>query len=169
MKQSIQIKKKYNFTQIKYFAKKFYLRLLHHLIKKGNKYKIEVMFKALSLFIVKLRPFKNSKFKYRFSYLILSFIFTLPSIIVKTKRKGSKHIYMPVPITLKRRLYFSSKWLELSAKTRINKKFYKNLAEEIFATSLQKSLSIKKCLDMHKLAVANKANIKRFKKKKKWN
>ena len=47
-----------------------------------------------------------------------------------------------------------------NAKSKQNTKFYKNLSEEILESAFKKSISFKKCFELHKLAETSLSNIK---------
>ena len=42
----------------------------------------------------------------------------------------------------------------------VDTKFYKNLSEEILESAFKKSISFKKCFELHKLAETSLSNIK---------
>ena len=131
--------------------------LMQYGIKKGNKAKIENVFRSLLFYITKT-PSINNNFK--FKDILKAFVETKPKISVKTKRKGSKNIYLPVTISKKRSKFLSSNWILSNAREKTNKKFYKNLAEELMESSKKNSLSFRKCNDLHKLAEASINNLK---------
>ena len=129
-----------------------YINLIQYAIKKGNKNKVENILRSLLFFIIKNPSIQNT---FNFADIKKAILNTSPKISVKTKRKGSRNIYVPIKITPSRSKFLSSKWIISHAKLKTNNKFYKNLAEEIIDSSKKTSLSTKKRNDLHKLAEAN--------------
>lgn len=134
-----------------------FISLMQYTIKKGNKAKIEKMFRSLLFFIVKNPNIQNN---FKFEDILIACKETMPKISVKTKRKGSKNIYVPCTITASRSKYLSSSWILFHAKNKSNNKFYKNLAEELNESSKKKSQSFRKCHEVHKLAEISINNLK---------
>ena len=134
-----------------------YVNLIQYAIKKGNKNKMENIFRSLLFFIIKNNSIQHN---FTFNNIATAISNTSPKISVKTKRKGSKNVYIPTTITKNHSKYLSSNWLLTHAKLKNNKCFYKNLAEELIESSHKKSLSFKKCYEMHKLAEASLSNLK---------
>ena len=143
----IKIKERQNFIN----------NLIPYAVKKGNKNKIENIFRTLLFYIIK-NPQTFNDFNY--NHILNSVKNITPSLGVKTKRKGSKNIYLPVPITKARGKFLASTWLIKNAKSKQNTKFYKNLSEEILESTFKKSISFKKCFELHKLAETSLSNIK---------
>ncbi len=150
--------KKKNPTILKIKERQTFINnLIPYAIKKGNKNKIENIFRTLLFYIIK-NPQTFTDFNYEF--LLNSIKNVTPSLGVKTKRKGSKNIYLPVPITKARSKFLASSWLIKNANAKQNTKFYKNLSEEILESAKKKSASFKKCFELHKLAETSLSNIK---------
>ena len=100
-------------------------------------------------------PEKNFK-----TTLTNAFLNTTPYVSVKTKRKGSKNIYLPLKITKKRGKYLSAKWLLTNSFAKQKRNFYEGIVEELIDSSLKKSLSVKKRDELHKLADESLVNLK---------
>ena len=149
-------KKNLNISKIKE-RQIFINNLIPYAVKEGNKNKIENIFRTLLFYIVK-NPQIYTDFTYE--HLLNSIKNITPSLGVKTKRKGSKNIYLPVPITKSRGKFLASTWLIKNANAKQNNKFYKNLSEEILESAKKKSTSFKKCFELHKLAETSLSNIK---------
>lgn len=143
----IKIKERQNFIN----------NLIPYVIKKGNKNKIENIFRTLLFYIIKNPQIFND---FNYDQFLNSIKNVTPALSVKTKRKGSKNIYLPIPITTARSKFLASTWLIKSAKTKQHTKFYKNLSEELLESAKKKSLSFKKCFELHKLVEASLSNIK---------
>lgn len=145
--------------------RKSYNNLIQYAIKKGHKYKIEVMFKSLLFYIASqahASKITNQSYEDKISSMFLKALeYTKPKVNVKAQRKGSKNIYIPISLTPSYSKYKSSHWLITHAKLKTNKEFYKNLAEEFLESSQKKSLSFKKCYEMHKLSVISLNNFKK--------
>lgn len=151
------IKKKHiNVIKIKE-RQNFIKNLIPYAIKKGNKNKIENIFRTLLFYIIKNPQIYND---FNYDLFLNSIKNVTPALSVKTKRKGSKNIYLPIPITKMRSKFLASTWLIKSAKTKQHTKFYKNLAEEFLESAKKKSLSFKKCFELHKLVETSLSNIK---------
>ena len=93
-------------------------------IKKGNKAKIENVFRSLLFYITKT-PSINNNFK--FKDILKAFVETKPKISVKTKRKGSKNIYLPVTISKKRSKFYHRIEFYLMLEKRLIRNFIKIL------------------------------------------
>jgi ribosomal protein S7 len=83
-----------------------YINLIQYAIKKGNKNKIENIFRSLLFFITKTPSLHNN---FNFEDIKKAVLNTSPKIGVKTRRKGSKTSYIPVKVTSSRSKYLSSK------------------------------------------------------------
>jgi ribosomal protein S7 len=86
-------------------VRKKYMDLMQYAIKKGNKNKMENIFRNLLFFMIKT-PTIDSNFQ--FKSIATAFANTTPKISIKTKRKGSKNIYIPIAISSSRSQYLSS-------------------------------------------------------------
>lgn len=83
-----------------------YTQLVQYVLKKGNKNKIENMFRDL-LFYLNNKYINKQKFQY--NSILNAFSNTTPIVNVKTKRKGSKNIYIPVPLKSSHGKYLSAR------------------------------------------------------------
>lgn len=132
-----------------------YTHLLQYILKKGKKNTLETQFKKGVLFWMKSNLQKNYK-----KTLTDAFLNTTPYISVKTKRKGSKNIYLPTKISKKRGQFLSAKWLLTNSFSKQKRNFYEGIVEELLESSLKKSLSVKKRDELHKLAEESLVNLK---------
>ena len=137
--------------------RKIFFNLIQHAIKKGNKNKIENIFKKM-LFDMKITSFSNNNFY--FNSILKAVENITPIVGIKTKRKGSKNIYIPFPLTESRSNFLSSNWLIQNSLLKQNKSFHKNLIEELSETANKKSNSFKKYYDLQKLAETSSINVK---------
>ena len=131
-----------------------YKHLLQYIIKKGKKYTLEKIFRKGLIFWLKNIPNKNFCFIFE-----NAFINTTPSINVKTKRKGSKNIYIPFPISVKRGKFLAAKWLIAGAFLKKKRFLYEGILEELLESSSKQSSSIKKCEELYSLAEESLTNI----------
>ena len=144
-------------TKSKFIVKSFYNTFLGLLIKNGNRVSAKrLLDKAFFLLLKTTRiPFN----------LVILKIFLLLNTFVEVKqlKKYKKFSYqVPFPITLKRKLYLSVKWILSSAledKRRVP--LFEKIAQEITLLVTNKSVS-KSYKKKHKnldLAMANKSNV----------
>jgi small subunit ribosomal protein S7 len=133
-----------------------YKNLLQYLLKKGKKSLLENKFKQGIVFWMKNTSPKNYE-----NTLKNAFLNTTPYVSVKTKRKGSKNIYIPLKISPKRGKFLSAKWILASSFTKQNHNFFESIVEELIESSLKKSSSVKKRDDLHKLAEESLVNFKK--------
>jgi small subunit ribosomal protein S7 len=80
-----------------------------------------------------------------------------PSVQVKSRRVGGATYQVPIEISSDRQLALAISWLLDNARGRKGAAFSVRLAEEIIDASENKGGAIKKKLDTHKMAEANKA------------
>ena len=88
-----------------------------------------------------------------------AFLHTTPYVGVKTKRKGSKNVYIPQKLSTKRSLYIAVKWIREN--TGSNKKFFEGFIDELSKCSLKTSVVLKKREELLKLAEENLSNLKK--------
>jgi ribosomal protein S7 len=86
-------------------VRKSFINLMQYAIKKGNKNKIENIFRSLLFYIIKNPNLQNN---FNFNDIFNAISNTSPKMSVKTKRKGSKNIYIPITITENHSKYLSS-------------------------------------------------------------
>lgn len=125
-----------------------YQQLIQYLIKKGKKNTIENLFRKSILYWGTLDlEYKN--FDYAIENALLK---TTPYVGVRNKRRGSKNINIPFKLSKNKGKFLSAKWILSTAKTKKKTKFYEGIVDEIIDSSLNKSISVKKCEELHKLA-----------------
>jgi len=83
-----------------------YINLIQYAIKKGNKNKIENIFRSLLFFITKTPSLYNN---FSFEDIKKAILNTSPSMGVTVRRRGSKNAYVPFKITPIRGKFLSSK------------------------------------------------------------
>jgi ribosomal protein S7 len=141
----------------KILVKNFYNTFLGLLIKNGNRVSAKKVLDKTFVLILKA-------VKISFNVIILKIIVLLNTFVeVKQLKKYKKFSYqVPFPISLKRKLYLSVKWIissSLEDKRRVS--FSEKISQEIFLLITNKSISksYKKKSKNLDLAMANKSNV----------
>ena len=80
-----------------------------------------------------------------------------PAVETATRRVGGANYQVPVEVRPDRKFVLAARWLILAARTKKGKPMAAKLAEEIIAASKNEGAAIKKKLDMHRMAEANRA------------
>ena len=80
-----------------------------------------------------------------------------PSIEVKSRRVGGANYQVPQPVRSERKVQLAFRWLLLSAKSKKGKPMAEKLAEELMLASNNEGSAIRKKLDTHRMAEANRA------------
>lgn len=81
----------------------------------------------------------------------------MPHVEVRSKRVGGATFQIPIQIRPDRKISVAMKWLISYARKRNEKSMANRLAAEILAASKEEGAAVKKRLDTHKMAEANKA------------
>lgn len=81
----------------------------------------------------------------------------MPHVEVRSKRVGGATFQIPIQIRPDRKISVAMKWLIGYARKRNEKSMANRLAAEILAASKEEGAAVKKRLDTHKMAEANKA------------
>lgn len=149
--QTVGLKKSLSFAH--------YYFLLQFLVKKGKKYSLEKIFKQSLIFWI--QNYSKNSF---LSVLSNAFNNLIPHVSVITKRKGSKNIYIPYKLSVKKGRFLATRWLVLNALLKKKRKFYEGILEELLECSLKTSTSIKKKEELLKLAEENLHNLKKKRK-----
>ena len=144
-------------SKSKFIVKSFYNTFLGLLIKNGNRVSAKRLLDKAFFLLLKTT-------KLPFNLVILKIFLLLNTFVeVKQLKKYKKFSYqVPFPITLKRKLYLSVKWILSSAledKRRVP--LFEKIAQEITLLVTNKSVS-KSYKKKHKnldLAMANKSNV----------
>ncbi len=80
-----------------------------------------------------------------------------PSIEVKSRRVGGANYQVPQPVRTERKVQLAFRWLLLAAKSKKGKPMAEKLAEELMLASNNEGSAIRKKLDTHRMAEANRA------------
>lgn len=81
----------------------------------------------------------------------------MPHVEVRSKRVGGATFQIPIQIRPDRKISVAMKWLIGYARKRNEKAMANRLAAEIMAAAKEEGAAVKKRLDTHKMAEANKA------------
>src|SRR5271154_1109175 len=80
-----------------------------------------------------------------------------PAVEVASKRVGGANYQIPREVRPERRFTLAVRWIVESARNKKGKDMSKRLAEELMAASNNEGAAIKKKLDVHRTAEANRA------------
>jgi small subunit ribosomal protein S7 len=81
----------------------------------------------------------------------------MPHVDVRSRRVGGATFQIPTPIRPDRKISTAMKWLILYARKRNEKSMAGKLSSEILAAAKEEGAAVKKRMDTHKMADANKA------------
>ena len=81
----------------------------------------------------------------------------MPQVEVRSRRVGGATFQIPSPIRPDRKISLAMKWLVASSRKRNEKSMAVKLAQEILAAAKEEGAAVKKRVDTHKMAEANKA------------
>ena len=81
----------------------------------------------------------------------------MPQVEVRSRRVGGATFQIPTPIRPDRKISLAMKWLIASSRKRNEKSMAVKLAQEILAAAKEEGAAVKKRVDTHKMAEADKA------------
>ena len=81
----------------------------------------------------------------------------MPHVEVRSRRVGGATFQIPQPIRPERKISTAMKWLITASRKRNEKSMAAKLAQEILAAAKEEGAAVKKRVDTHKMAEANKA------------
>jgi small subunit ribosomal protein S7 len=81
----------------------------------------------------------------------------MPHVEVRSRRVGGATFQIPMQIRPDRKISYAIKWMILYARRRNEKSMAGKLASEILAAAKEEGAAVKKRMDTHKMADANKA------------
>jgi small subunit ribosomal protein S7 len=81
----------------------------------------------------------------------------MPHVEVRSRRVGGATFQIPMPIRADRKVSMAMKWLISYSRKRNEKSMALRLANEVLAASKEEGAAVKKRVDVHKMAEANKA------------
>jgi small subunit ribosomal protein S7 len=139
-------------NKISYLDSSLINKLINQILKKGNKYKS---------FLIMNKVFKYIKQESGLNInpillITIALNNVKPFIEVKSYKKRNVSLRVPSVISNDRQIALAIKWIIQGAKSRKNKEFAKNLADELIDAYSYKGNAIKSKLEMHKLAILHK-------------
>ena len=81
----------------------------------------------------------------------------MPHVEVRSRRVGGATFQIPMPIRADRKISMAIKWLISHSRKRNEKSMAQRLAGEVLAAVKEEGAAVKKRVDVHKMAEANKA------------
>ncbi len=81
----------------------------------------------------------------------------MPQVEVRSRRVGGATFQIPMQIRPDRKVSMAIKWLISAARKRNEKSMSQRLAAEVLAAAKEEGAAVKKRVDVHKMADANKA------------
>lgn len=143
VKRDITPDPKYGNTQVAKF--------INYVMRKGKKLTAEkVLYRAFD----KIQKDTGQEPLHLFSTAIQN---ASPTLEVKSRRIGGATYQVPREVRGERRFYLACNWILNAARSRRGKPMHEKLAEELIAASKNEGAAIKKKLDTHRMAEANKA------------
>ena len=80
-----------------------------------------------------------------------------PALEVKSRRVGGANYQIPQPVRAERKIQLAFRWIILAARAKKGQPMAVKLAEELILASKNEGAAIKKKLDTHRMAEANRA------------
>ena len=80
-----------------------------------------------------------------------------PAVEVRSRRVGGATFQIPMQIRPDRKISMAMKWMILYSRRRNEKSMAQKLASEVLAAAKEEGAAVKKRMDTHKMAEANKA------------
>lgn len=80
-----------------------------------------------------------------------------PALEVRSKRVGGANYQIPFPVRPERRFFLASKWIIDAARSRKGVAMSVKLADELSSAAKGEGSAVKKRMDVHRMAEANKA------------
>ena len=133
---------------VPYICKKLTNRIMYD----GKKSLAERILKE-SIDIIRLKVARLDPYQ----VLLLSVENASPFLEVRTIRLGGTKHFVPVPVKPERQVSLALKWIVESARSQSGSSMSEKLANEIILAYNEKGNSVKRCNEIHKLAMANRA------------
>lgn len=92
---------------------------------------------------------------------------TTPSVEVRPRRIGGATYQVPIEVSVKRGLSLSVRWILSATRAKKGRAMHEKLADELIAASNNEGDAIKKKINIHKMAEANRAFAHLAKRRKK--
>jgi small subunit ribosomal protein S7 len=139
-------------NKISYLDSSLINKLINQILKKGNKYKSFLIMNKVFKYIKKESGLNINPIL----LITIALNNVKPFIEVKSYKKRNVSLRVPSVISNDRQIALAIKWVIQGAKSRKNKEFAKNLADELIDAYSYKGNAIKSKLEMHKLAILHK-------------
>ncbi|MGB9847922.1 MAG: 30S ribosomal protein S7 [Minisyncoccia bacterium] len=126
-------------------------RFINYLMQRGQKLTAEkIFYKAMELI-------KEKTGKDPLEVFDLAIKNASPLVEVKSKRIGGANYQVPQLVKPERQFTLACRWIIQAIRSRRGKPSYEKLAEEIIAASNNEGYAVKKKMDTHRIAEANRA------------
>ena len=129
-------------------------RFVNNLMKSGKK---SVAYKIFYDSILIVEDKKNEDEKSGIEIWKDALSNVMPHVEVRSRRIGGATFQIPMQIRPDRKISYAMKWLIDSARKRNEKSMANKLAGEVLAAFKEEGAAVKKRVDTHKMAEANKA------------
>ena len=129
-------------------------RFVNNLMKHGKK---SVAYKIFYDSILIVEDKKNEEEKSGIEIWKDALSNVMPHVEVRSRRIGGATFQIPMQIRPDRKISYAMKWLIDSARKRNEKSMANKLASEVLAAFKEEGAAVKKKVDTHKMAEANKA------------
>jgi small subunit ribosomal protein S7 len=125
--------------------------LVNKILKHGKKrLAYRILYKAIES--IKQRTKKNPLLVLR-----QAVCHTIPSVVVKARRKGASTYQVPVKLELSQGKTLAIRWILSAARKRVECDIESRLSNEFLDAARQKGKAVRKREDTHRMAEANKA------------
>ena len=126
-------------------------RFINYLMDGGRKTVAEkIVYDAFSTIETKLKTSPIEVFEKAFENIS-------PAVEVSSRRVGGANYQVPRPVRPERQYMLAARWVIAAAGSKKGKPMADKLAEELMAASKNEGTAVKKKLDMHRMAEANRA------------
>jgi small subunit ribosomal protein S7 len=126
-------------------------RFINYLMQRGQKATAEkIFYKAMELI-------KEKTGKDPMEVFDLALKNASPIVEVKSRRIGGANYQVPQLVKPERQFTLACRWIVQAVRSRRGKPAYEKLAEEIIAASNNEGYAVKKKMDTHRIAEANRA------------
>ena len=126
-------------------------RFINYLMEGGKKSVAEkIVYDAFGTIEAKLKTSPIEVFEKAFENIA-------PAVEVSSRRVGGANYQVPRPVRPERQYMLAARWVIAAAGTKKGKPMAAKLAEELMAASKNEGTAVKKKLDMHRMAEANRA------------
>ena len=126
-------------------------RFINYLMDGGKKSVAEkIVYDAFGTIEAKLKTSPVEVFEKAFENIA-------PAVEVSSRRVGGANYQVPRPVRPERQYMLAARWVIAAAGSKKGKPMSDKLAEELMAASKNEGTAVKKKLDMHRMAEANRA------------